>query len=50
MTFRFLSGGMIGEGFTFTFSLYQDTLTFERHPRVPVSPTPIVLKPWTKRG
>jgi TRAP-type C4-dicarboxylate transport system substrate-binding protein len=50
VTFRFLSGGMVGETFKFTFSLYQDTLTFERHPTVPVSPTPIVLKPWTKGG
>lgn len=50
VTFRFLSGGMAGEAFTFTFSLYQDTLTFERHPTVPASPTPIVLKPWTKGG
>jgi TRAP-type C4-dicarboxylate transport system substrate-binding protein len=50
VTFRFLSGGMVGETFTFTFSLYQNTLTFKRHPSVPVSPTPIVLQAWTKSG
>lgn len=48
VTLRPTEGGNAGEVFTFRWSLFQDTLTFERHPTMPVSPTPIILKPWTR--
>jgi TRAP-type transport system periplasmic protein len=48
VTLRPTEGGNAGEVFTFRWSLFQDTLSFERHPSMPISPTPIILKPWTR--
>ena len=48
VTLRMTEGGNAGEVFTFRWSLFQDTLTFQRHPSMPISPTPIILKPWTR--
>ena len=48
VTFRPSEGGNAGEVFTFKWSLFKDTLTLERHPSMPVSPTPLILKPWTR--
>jgi TRAP-type C4-dicarboxylate transport system substrate-binding protein len=48
VTLRPTVGGNAGEVFTFRWSLFQDTLTLERHPSMPVSPTPLIIKPWTR--
>jgi TRAP-type C4-dicarboxylate transport system substrate-binding protein len=50
VTFRFVEGTLAGESFKFRWSLFQRTLTLERHPTMPISPTPFVLKPWTISG
>jgi TRAP-type C4-dicarboxylate transport system substrate-binding protein len=37
-----------GEQFTMLWSLYRDTLTFERDEALGIAPTPFVLKPWQR--
>ena len=45
--FVFTEGSGAGEDFQLLWSLFDDTLTFERDP-AGESPTPYVVKPWTK--
>ncbi len=39
-----------GEQFTMRWSLYQDTLTFERDEALGIAPTPFLVKPWQRTG
>jgi TRAP-type C4-dicarboxylate transport system substrate-binding protein len=47
VTYRYETGGNALETFTMRWSLFQDTLSFQRDG---ITPTPYLVKPWTKTG
>ena len=46
----FTEGVNAGERFSFRWSLYRDTLTFERDQALGIVPTPYVMEPWERVG
>jgi TRAP-type C4-dicarboxylate transport system substrate-binding protein len=47
VTYRYETGGNALETFTMRWSLFQDTLSFQRDG---ITPTPYLVKPWTRTG
>lgn len=48
LVMEFTAGGNVGETFAARWSLYRDTLTFERDEELGLLPTPFLIKPWSK--